>query len=335
VDSWTAPPAPEASFGEEIDVALATVVVRAVDGRGRPILGLRPEDFRAVAAGKEVAVLGADWHGTADPGSSLPGGIGPAVAGEDPPGKLVVVFVQADLHPSRISGQMRLRPHSRELLDGLEPADRVAVVSFDSHLHLWMDFTRDREAVHRAIDEAMLLNGGRGGGVARRSRDSSRLAAHFDFDAARAVATPERALQVTAEALRPLPGEKALVYLGWGLGRYTAGFGVTMTPDYQPAIQALLDARATVFVLDVTSADFHDLEVGLESVAEATGGTYSKTHVFPGQATSRLAGTLSGYYVLALDPGALPAGARRVRITLRDGRGEILARPLTPSRPGG
>jgi hypothetical protein len=47
---------------------------------------------------------------------------------------MVVFFVQADLNPTRISGQLRLRPHTRGLLDTLPSADRVAVVSYDSHL---------------------------------------------------------------------------------------------------------------------------------------------------------------------------------------------------------
>ena len=42
-------------------------------------------------------------------------------------GRLVVVFVQADLQPSRISGQLRLRPHTEELLASLPPHDKVAV----------------------------------------------------------------------------------------------------------------------------------------------------------------------------------------------------------------
>src|SRR4029079_2025937 len=71
-------------------------------------------------------------------------------------GQLLVFFVQADLNPTRISGQLRLRPYTRELLDRLAPEDRVAVVSYDSHLKLWLDFTRDRDAVYAALDRAML-----------------------------------------------------------------------------------------------------------------------------------------------------------------------------------
>src|SRR5580693_6619782 len=50
----TEPPA--AQFGEQIAVRLRTVVVRVIDGEGRPITGLAPADFRLRVGGKEVPV---------------------------------------------------------------------------------------------------------------------------------------------------------------------------------------------------------------------------------------------------------------------------------------
>ena len=79
-------------------------------------------------------------------------------------------------------------------------------------------------------------------------------------------ATPETALLLTARALEPLRGPKALVFFGWGMGTLS-GSMVFLDADYGPARQALLDARVTVFSLDVTDADYHTLEVGLEQVA--------------------------------------------------------------------
>jgi hypothetical protein len=238
------------------------------------------------------------------------------------PGRLVVIFVQADLNATRISGQLRLRPYTRDLLATLHPDDRIAVVSFDSHLKLWQDFEADVEATHEAIDRAMLYS--REWDV-RRSRGAS-LARHFDFAAAKKAASPERALELTARALEPLPGEKMVIFLGWGLGRY-GSTGVRMTPDYKPAVKALSAARASVFVLDVTSADYHSLEVGLQGVAEDTGGVYFSTFRLPGLATKSLARTISGYYVLTLDRSSLDEAEGRVRIDLRGKSGTVLARP--------
>jgi hypothetical protein len=347
-----APPAPApeelSTFGEEITVRIATVAVRAVDDRGTPLPGLGPADFRVRVGKAEVPVLAVDWIGTdggaGDPADAfLAGGevIGelPAPAAAAPaPAKRVVVFVQADIAAPQVrtKGHLQSLPYVRELLDGLAAADEVAVVSFDSHLKLRLDFTRERTAAADAVLDAI-----RFGSPAPRARvrgAGSSLARAFDDRAAFEAATPEKALEVTALALRDLPGEKVMVYLGWGLGRYGAG-GVRMTPDYAPAVAALDAARTAVFVLDITDASSHSLEIGLQQVAAQSGGTYDRMSTFPAQAAGRLARTLTGHYLLTLDASALPAdGALRIALaSRRDGR--VLARPLqvvtTTTRTGG
>lgn len=305
--------------------------MRVVDLGGSPILGLAREDLRVRVGKREVPVVGLDWIApggadqAAEPTSQIVQGWidGTVGATAAPEGRLVVVFVQADLNPARISGQMRLRPHTRKLLASLHPRDRVAVVSFDSHMKLWQDFSPDLEATHAAIDRAMIFS--HEIEVARAQPYS--LVEHFARAAASDAASPERALELLGKALEPLPGEKTVIYLGWGLGRFDGG-GVHMTPAYEPAVQALRAARAAVFVLDVTSADAHSLEVGLQNVAEATGGLYFSTFRLPQVATTILAKAISGYYVLTVDREQIAAEEGRVRIDLRRRNGTVLARPM-------
>jgi VWFA-related protein len=315
--------------GETIDVSLSTVVVRVVDTWGAPILDLKPEDFRVRAGKREIPVAAVDWISGEEPPPPVPAAPPEAETEAPPaaprPANLVVFFVQADLNPTRISGQLRLRLHTRGLLDTLPQADRVAVVSYDSHLKLRQDFTQDHEKVYAALDRSMLYNPE--DEVAPEGSES--LAAHFDVEAARQAASPERALELTARALEPFPGEKTLIFLGWGLGRFDGG-GVSMIPAYRPAVRALAAAHASVFVLDVTSADAHSLEVGLQNVAEATGGVYLRTFRFPGLATQILAKAISGYYVITLDKAELDRVKGPLQIELRDGRrGTVIARPVT------
>ncbi|HEV7508386.1 MAG TPA: hypothetical protein VGS07_26120 [Thermoanaerobaculia bacterium] len=330
-----------ASFSSEIKVSIVTVVVRAVDTWGRPILGLKPEDFRVRVGKREIPVAGLDWigEGAVEAPSQTPA---PALPQEKPAeaeelaapvqpsqGKLVVFFVQADLTPSRISGQLRMWPFTRQLLGTLQPGDRVAVVSYDSHLKLWQDFTADRDATHAALDQAMLY-GDEPGSADIAPGDPVSLAEHFDRANALAAASPERALEVVGNAMQPLHGEKTMIFLGWGLGRFVASGigGVQMTPAYKPAVKALRAAHASVFVLDVTSADEHSLETGLEGIAEATGGMYLKTFRLPGLATEVLAKTISGHYVLTLDRALLGGGEADLEIELRNKNGTVLARPV-------
>lgn len=333
------PPAPspqqafEDSFEESITVALETFQVRVIDNAGRPILGLKPEDFRVMVRGREVPIVALDWISSQSPAPALPpseilpeGEMDLPVLPETR-GKLVVFFVQADLNPTRISGQMRLRPYTRELLASLHPSDRIAVVSFDSHLKLWLDFTDDREAVHDAIDRAMIFNPQ--GEVAPAEPPPS-LASGVDLEEARRAASPERAMELVAEALTELPGEKTMLYLGWSWGADRFGH---LRAGARAAVQALMAARVTVFTLDVTSADEHDLESGLQGIAAATGGTYVRTFRQPGVATDRIAGAISGWYELTFDRSVLEdLQSGRVEIELRERRrGEVLVRPVSLS----
>jgi hypothetical protein len=337
------PPPADSQFGEEITVRIATVVVRVVDGQGAPVAGLGPADFRVRVGTTEVPVLAVDWIGPAElpspeellaemaaeragaAGGEAAAEAAPPPAPAPPSGKLVLFFVQADINAPQVrtKGHLLSLPYVREFLDGLPLADQVAVVSFDSHLKLRLDFTRDRAAAAGAVLDAIKF-----GSKAPLLRDRGPVSLATRFDAAAAVdaATPERALELAARSLFDLPGEKVIVYLGWGLGRYGKG-GVTMTPDYAPAVQALEAARASVFVLDVTEASSHSLEVGLQRVAAESGGTYARMSGFPAQAAARLARTISGHYVLTLDGDTVP-DAGKVRIEVRKRGSEVLARPL-------
>ncbi len=328
------PAAPE-SFSESIDVALFTSIVRVIDGGGNPILGLGPDDLRVRVGKTEIPVVALDWVSQEEPpatevavaqsrAESESALAAPLPIAAPALGRLVVVFVQTDFDPTRISGQMRLRPYTRQLLATLRPKDRVAVVSFDSHLKLWQDFSEDLGGTLAAIDRAMLWSDE----IPVPAALPYSLAAAFPRDAARAASSTERALEIVGRALEPLPGEKTVLFLGWGIGRFD-GQEVHMRPAYKPAVKALLDARASVFVLDVTSADAHSLSVGLENVAAATGGLYFSTFRLPGVATRALARTLSGYYVLTLDRSALAELSGDLRIDLRKKNGTVLTRPLT------
>ena len=133
-----------------------------------------------------------------------------------------------------------------------------------------------------------------------------------------------------------------LLFLGWGLGELRGRAGVRMTHEYGPALEALRDAAVSVFVLDVTEADRHSLEIGLKQVADDTGGMYVRAYPFFQGATERLGRSISAYYVVTIDGSALggsggrgPAsrGPTALEITLRDKKGTVLVRPYL-LRPG-
>jgi VWFA-related protein len=313
---------PKVRMREHVEVERVLVQARVVDARGQPVRGLGPEQFEVTLAGRAAAVESVFWvEGAEPPLSEQAAGAGVAAAG--PAGRLLVFFFQKDLERSRIGGLMKMTREASALLDRLSPDDQVAVASFDSHLKLWVDFTRDRQEARRSLEHSILFE-------ARpsipRSFHLPALGPSFDRVAARRAATPETALLVLGEALKEVPGAKSLVFFGWGLGRFSST-GVHLERDYEPARRALVEARTSVFTLDVTNADYHSLEVGLEQVSYDTGGFYAKTHLFQAQALRRLEGALAGHYVLVLEAPRLPAGPHRLRVRLNGRDGTVLAPP--------
>src|SRR5439155_16020303 len=134
----------------------------------------------------------------------------------------------------------------------------------------WTDFTSDRARPEPVLKRGVLLE--RPPAIAAASPIS--LVERLDPARGRKAYSIEKALQFIADALEPLPGSKSIVLVGYGMGRLGFG-GVSMEADYEPARRALVAARTSVFSLDVTTADYHSLEAGLQLISAQTGGFYA------------------------------------------------------------
>src|SRR6476619_6793537 len=148
-------PARPGSFFEEARVERVIVDAYVTDRYGDPIPDLAPADFRVRVDGKPVALESVDWVPAdlpeipaADAHAAAPPFVPVTLA---PPGRLIVFFFQTGFIPSRLVGLVRMSLQARRFLDTLLPTDRVAVVSYDSHLKLRLDVTGD----HRKIQDAL------------------------------------------------------------------------------------------------------------------------------------------------------------------------------------
>ena len=310
-------------FVERVDVARVIVDARVLDDRGSPVMGLTADDFKVTIDGKTARVETATWVGR-DTGVDIarldstpvlePG----APAG---PGRLIVYLFQKDVEASRLRGLMRMLLKSRAVLETLTPDDRVAILSFDYYLKIWTDFTNDRERLDRILAHDLLL-APRPPVVGVSSAPS--LVERLDPDTGRRTYDIERALELIGDALEPLPGSKSLVLIGYGFGQLGLG-GVAMENNYGAARQALVAARTSVFSLDVTDADYHSLEAGLQLVSGQTGGFYARTNLFPDLAMRQLAGALAGYYVLIVEKPEGQQAARDIKTELTRRKGRVLA----------
>ena len=317
-------------FVERVEVARVLVDARVLDDAGRPVRGLEPADFEVRIDGTPARVESVEWiSGGGVPDDSVPSApeIGPI--GLAPRGRLILFLVQKSLSASgaaaaRDAGLMKVLRLTEPLLAELTPADRVAVLSFDSHLKIWTDFTSDVERIRRLLGEDVLLE--RPGPIVA-SADVSLLSGISRARGEKAY-TMEEALGLIGRALEPLPGAKTIVLLGYGFGRpVRGGMGAALLEEgYDDASAALLAARAAVVSLDITDADFHSLEVSLQTVSVDTGGLFLRTNQFPQQAIRRVANALSGHYVLSVEKPETEPGTHRIAVRLVQGGGSVFAR---------
>jgi len=311
-------------FTERVDVSRVLIDARVVDGRGEPLRGLTPDDFRVRIDGEDARVESALWveGGAVDREGSPLASTALRGAIRDPrPGRLIVFLFQKDFEPSRLTGLMRMLIQARSFLDTFTPDDRIAVVSFDYHLKIWVDFTSDLARVGRIFERGILLE--RPGPVVESPAPS--LVARLAPAKAKKAYSMEQALLDLADALEPLAGAKSLVVVGHGWGRLS-GSTLFFDKEYGPAVEAFQAGRVTVFALDTTQADYHTLEAGLMSVAEDTGGFFERTHLFTERALDRLAGALAGHYVLFVDKPAAPIGYHRIEVDLTRVEGTVMAK---------
>ena len=321
-------PSRPGSITAKATVEKVLVDAYVVGPHGGALTGLVPSDFLLRVGGVETAVedveyVPADRSELPPPATPAPGAAAPEPGiPEFPQGRLIVLFFQADFGRVRLKGQMRAANEMVAFLDRLLPTDRVAVLSYDSHLKLRLDFTNDRAAIQHALFETLQIGGAPDPPP---PNPFPSLAAHFDVAEARKASSVERGLLVTAKALQQIPGGKVMFFLGWGLR-------VDRVPRdwkwHALAVNALQQARVNVFTLDVSDADWHTLETELMLLAETTGGTYAKTHVFTSQALDLAFRAIEGRYILVFNRPEGPPGRHAIELTLRTRKGQVLARPF-------
>jgi hypothetical protein len=297
------------------------------DDAGRPVPNLLARDFIIKIDGKSARVERVEWHGTRQN----------QTVSDDQPGRLIVFLVQRTLNANVARRErdviaLRKALHLTEpILNALKATDRVAVVSLDVHLRVWTDFTGDVAPVRRILQSDVMTAHPEN---VRSSAGPSLLTEAFRNDAASA-STMEGALICVGDALKPLSGLKTLVLLGNGFGMpdalyrsfvETAALPGLLDDRYDSAVKSLTQARVAVISVDVTDARRHALEFGLQTVADETGGIYTRAYPFPELAMKTVADSLEGYYTLSIERPPSRPGRRNVDVEMTV-RGQTVQAP--------
>ena len=228
-------------------------------------------------------------------------------------GQLVVFFVQKSLEANRAVGLLRVLQDSDRLLAGVGTDDRVAVVSFEHHFKLWLDFTADLERAREVLASDVMHEDP----PVLEPQAGLSIVAGIDQAEGRKIWYVEDALRRLGEVLEPMPGSKSVVLIGYG---FEHGF-----TRYYRALAALDAARAAVFSLDVTPY-FGTFEPALRDLSEHTGGLFLTTHN-PRLAVEQMATAVSGVrYVLFTRAPDLEPGSHAIDVELRRGDGRVLVR---------
>ena len=323
---------------ENVRVDRVVVDAYVIDTRGDPISSLTTADFRLRVDGRNVPIESAEWIAADQPevepnaapslastfSESLRVQPDPRAEQISPPGRLFILFFQTDLaQATRATGLLRIAFWARRFVETLLPTDRVAVVSFDSHLKLRQDFTTDREKLVVAIHDA--IRTGAPGPSEPQAVPS--LVPNFDFEAARLAVTPEKAIAIVARAAAPIVGAKSMIYFGYGLRTIGGLMGPNPrdSHDLAEALPAVGHARISIFTVDTPTVD-HTLARTLVGLADVTGGFYQKAAFPPDLVLDRVLRATSGRYVIVFKKPDLPRGSHTIELSLAGRPGRVLSK---------
>ncbi|MES1240728.1 MAG: VWA domain-containing protein [Acidobacteriota bacterium] len=243
--AWGAAQALQSPFGEVVEVNVVNVDVHVTDRNGRPVAGLKRDDFEVYEDGRRVKVTNFEAITVEDePASAATSPAAPApeparakapeVAPEDRLHLIVYVdnFNLDPIHRTRVLEQVRA------FLKDLRPEDRVMLVTNDLGLTVRLPFTADPAALGATLDTIERLPAQ--GATAESDRRTAmrqvleirEAVRDIEGPCSRTILVPAesyaemarnqtlqsiKAMTVLVNSLSGVPGRKALLYVSDGL----------------------------------------------------------------------------------------------------------------------
>jgi VWFA-related protein len=285
------PPQETPTFSTSANLVIVTVFVR--DAQGRPVKGLKKEDFLVTENGKPQAVRVFEFQQIEEAG---PGGA--AMTAEAPAPQPLAAEQTGAVLPVRYrdrrlivlffdwtsldeAQQVRAKEAAEDWIrTKMTAADLVRIVAFGSRLRVVQDFTGDRDALIETVRKfqtgEMSELAAEGATEADTSEDAAFAADDTEFN----VFNTDRklaALEDLARSLAVLPEKKAVVYFTAGVNRT----GMDNEAQLRAAVNAAVRSNVSFYPVDVR---------GLQAEPPGGGATVaavSGTGLFSGQAQGR------------------------------------------------
>jgi VWFA-related protein len=283
---------PQAEFGEELAITEVVLDVLVTDSRGNVVVGLGKDDFIVEDQGQVVELTGASFYSNRRFISSAQAAERANIDQDIvPTDRYFVIFFHDDrpANPGLLTRPTMdaARFFSKWVREELLPNDYVAVVSYDSQLKVWQDFTQNKADVEAGI--AQILKGGKDPGTQWASRipdeavsgPSLRANMPQGKELRKASRRIYDALRLIAEGTASISGRKNLVLLSWGFGEAGAYGSYYPDPRYYPnMIQTLNDQNVAVYSIDLVSTTRQNslmdrgMNQSLSLLSDDTGGRY-------------------------------------------------------------
>jgi len=190
--------------------------------------------------------------------------------------------------------------------EDMKPTDYVAIAGHDVRLKVWSDFTTDKAKLERALDESSRF--GKGELKAAPGDGPSILRNVDSASMERRTGSVYQALDVLAEAVRPIRARKNLVMFSPGIvdidETVRGGMIMNRSRYLDPALESLNASNVSVYSLQLqrppdtevnTTPFFHQR---LTELADATGGQYFMPAATFRNAVNKVEQTNSGYYLV-------------------------------------
>lgn len=282
----------------EVREVLLDVLV--TDENGNVIVGLGKDDFVIEENGQPVEVESAAFYSN----RRYLGDFGASAArdAEIPEDRYFILFYSWPpvLRSNERSHVLRLPEAGRMsfqwMVEELLPNDHVAVVSYDTSLHLHHDFSRDRTRLGEAIRRAS-------SGKPPLPRWTSRTETPEEGitltslpagrELLRRTPDPLGGLRVLAEALGDVSGRKNLIVFGADLPPEGS---IEWTRGYGPLVEALNVHNVAAYTIGITGSG---RQPSLIRLAEDTGGEYAYRFESFLSPLRKIARENSGYYLLS------------------------------------
>jgi VWFA-related protein len=312
-------------FEERLDVDVVLLDAIVTDPKGSQILGLTKDDFLVRENGVEQPLESVDYFTNLQLVNAREQNA-PFKVERVREDRYFIFFFDKPDTPGLLFEQLALARRAAEKFvdEQMTIHDRVAIVGHDVRLKVYSDFTSDKRALKKAIDDAAKFSrgittapAGEGPSILRNLQGKAMM------DRTGRV---YEALDVLGDALRPIRARKNVILFSPGIAdqdeTVSNGMLTSRSRYYDAMIHSLNAANVSVYTVQIQrDVDMTPLfHQRLTDIAVETGGEYFRFNTSFERAVDRVHERNAGYYLLSYR-SRHPRGERgfqKVDVTVRN-----------------